>query len=242
MMRRDRVVLRISIRQRRAAKLAIVAFGGCVALAACGPVQLGSAAIAGGQRITTSTLTSQVASLNDTYKSKRLQLQFPASQMPQQVLAWLIRFRIRDELARREGITVSQGDVQNAINMLSAQAHGSGGSSLTDLAVANGIPPDLVNSDLGRYQAIANALVARLDGGQQPTSTTGQQALQQAFNHAQCMAAKSLNIKVNPQFGRFDYAQEGIVASADTLSAPERAASPSPSASPSAKPQFTPPC
>jgi hypothetical protein len=238
-------VLRISIRQRRAARLAAVAFGGCAVLAACGPVQLGAAAIVGGQRVTTATLTSQVTNLNRTYqadKAKGVQLQFPASQMPQQVLAWLIRFRIRDELAKREGITVTPSEVQRAISTLSAQASSSGGSSLTVLAVANGLPPDLINPDLGRYQAIASALVNRLDGGQQPSSTAAQQALSRTVNHAQCLAAKSLNIKVSPQFGRFDYGQLSIVPPANTLSAPEPGATPSPAASPSAKPLYTPPC
>jgi hypothetical protein len=235
-------VLRILIRQRRAARLAVVAFGGCIALAACGPVQLGSAAIVGGDRITSSTLATEVSNLNNSYHADKVRLAFPTSQMPQVVLAWLLRFRIREELAKREGITVSQGDVQRAISEISSQGKASGIPSLSALAVQNGLPPNLVNSDLGRYQAIANAFVDRLDGGKTPRSSTAQQALNQAFDRAQCMAAKNLNIKVNPQFGRFDYGQLNVVAPANTLSAPEPGASASPSASPSAKPQFTPAC
>lgn len=235
-------MLRISIRQRRAARLAVLAFGGCIALAACGSSQFGSAAIVGGDRITSSTLATEVSNLNKGYHANNVRLAFPASQMPQVVLAWLLRFRIRDELARREGITVNQGDEQRAINEIASQGKSSGISSLTALAVQNGLPPNLVNSDLGRYQAIANAFVNRLDGGQAPTSSTAQQALNQAFDRAQCMAAKNLNIKINPQFGRFDYGQLNVVAPANTLSAPEPGASPSPTASPSAKPQFTPAC
>jgi peptidyl-prolyl cis-trans isomerase SurA len=235
-------VLRISIRQRRAARLAVVALGGCIALAACGSSQFGSAAIVGGDRITSSTLASEVSSLNHGYHANKVRLAFPASQMPQVVLAWLLRFRIRDELARREGITVSQTEIQQAINQIASQGKTSGIPSLTALAVQNGLPPNLVNSDLGRYQAIANAFVNRLDGGQAPSSSTGQQALNQAFDHAQCTAAKNLNIKVNPQFGRFDYGQLNVVPPANTLSAPGLGASPSPAASPSVKPQFTPPC
>jgi hypothetical protein len=240
--RRDRVVLRISIRQRRAARLAVVAFGGCIALAACGPVQLGSAAIVGGQRITTSTLTTQVANLSSAYHANagKVQLGFPASQMPQQVLAWLIRFRVRDQLASREGITVTAGDIQRAVAAISAQAKQSGGASLATLAVENGLPPDLISTGLGRYQAIANALVTRLDGGNPRPTTAQQQALSQQFNRAQCLAAKSLNIKVNPQFGRLDYNQLGIVPAANTLSAPAPGSAPSPAST--AKPQFTPPC
>jgi hypothetical protein len=235
-------VLRISIRQRRAARLAVVALGGCIALAACGSSQFGSAAIVGGDRITSSTLASEVSSLNHGYHATKVRLAFPASQMPQVVLAWLLRFRIRDELASREGITVNQEEVQRAIGQISSQGKASGVSSLTALAVQNGLPPNLVSSDLGRYQAIANAFVNRLDAGKTPSSSTAQQALNQAFEHAQCMAAKNLNIKVNPQFGRFDYGQLSVVPPANTLSAPEPGASPSPTASPSVKPQFTPAC
>jgi lambda repressor-like predicted transcriptional regulator len=240
-MRKDRVVLRISIRPRRAARLAVVAFGGCLALAACGPVQLGSAAIVGGQRITTSTLTTQVADLSNAYHGGggKLTISFPASQMPQQVLAWLIRFQVRDQLARREGITVTTGDVQRAVAAITAQVQQSGGASLTALAVQNGLPPDLINTGLGRYQAIANALVSRLDGGNTHPTAAQQQALSQQFNRAQCLAAKSLNIKINPQFGRLDYTQLGIVPAANTLSAPGTAV---PTPSPSAQPQFSPPC
>jgi hypothetical protein len=162
--------------------------------------------------------------------------------MPQQVLAWLVRFQVRDELARRAGITVSQGDIQRAIAAIRASASSSGGANLTDLAVENGLPPSLINPDLGRYQAIGNAYINRLDGGMQPSSATAQQALNQQFNHAQCLAAKNLDIKVNPQYGRLDYNLLDIVPAANRLSAPEPAASPSPSASASAKPQFTPPC
>jgi SurA N-terminal domain len=244
-MRRDRAVLRISIRPRRAARLAVVAFGGCIALAACGPVQLGSAAIVGGQRITTSTLTTQVANLNNAFRADggKAQLAFPASKMPQQVLAWMIRFRVRDQLASREHVTVTAGDVQRAINALSAQIRQSGGATLPVLAVENGLPPDLIFSGLGRYQAIQNALIARLDGGNPNPSTAEQQALGQQFNHAQCLAAKSLAIRVNPQFGRLDYSTLAIVAGANTLSTPAPGASgPVPSASPSARPEFSPPC
>src|SRR5487761_1082519 len=242
-MRRDRVVPRFSIRQTRAAALGAVALGACLALTACGPVQLGAAAIVGGQRITTSTLTTQVAALSGAYQADKgkVQLGFPAAQMPQQVLAWLIRFQVRDELARRAGITVTPGDVQRAISAISASAQQSGnGASLATLAVQNGLPPDLVNSGLGRYQAIADLLVTRLDGGTTPKSTAAQQALNTQFNRDQCLAAKALDIRVNPQFGRLDYSQLGVVPAGNTLSAPEPGASPSPS--PTSAPQYSPPC
>jgi hypothetical protein len=234
-------VFRILIGPRRAPWLAAAALGGGLALTACGAVQLGAAAIVGGQRITTSTLTTQVSALNSYYEANRakVQLAFPASQMPQQVLAWLIRFQVRDELASRDGVTVTAAQIQRALAEISAEEAESGNTtSLTDLAAANGLPPDLINPDLGRYEAIEAVVLTRL-GGAAASSAAQQQALSEEFNRDQCLAAKSLNIKINPQFGRLDYSELDIVASANTLSAPEGAA---PSVAPSAAPQLTPPC
>lgn len=233
-------VLRILSRPGRKGALAGVALGGCLALTACGSMQLGAAAIVGGQRITTSNLATQVSRLNQYTGSHTVQLAFPKSQAPQQVLSWLIRFRVRDQLASMQHINVTNGDVQRAIAAIAAQARQSGSTvSLTALAAANGLPPNLINPDLGRYQAIQNALITKL-GGASSSSPAEQQRIGTEFNRAQCLAAKSLHIKVSPQFGRLDYTQLSLVPAADTLSAPEPGASPS--ASPSAPPQFSPPC
>jgi hypothetical protein len=226
----------------RAAGLAAVALGGCLALTACGSMQLGAVAIVGGQRITSSTLTTQVSELTGYYNAHKakLQLQYPASQTAQQVLAWLIRFQVRDQMASRMGITVSAGDIQRAIAEITSEERQSGQTtSLTSIAVANGLPPDLVSTALGKYEAIQAAVITKL-GGAGATSSTAQQALSTKFNHDQCLAAKSLHIRISPQYGTLDYSQLDIVAAANTLSAPVPGASPS--ASPSAKPQLTPPC
>jgi hypothetical protein len=215
-----------------------VAAGGCVLLTACGPVQMGAAAIVGGQRITTASLATQVSDLSRAIQAlgSRAPLAFPASQKPQQVLSWLVRFMVRDELGRQQGIRVSPGEAQRALRAIAAQAAQSG-SGLVRLAVANGLPPDMIPA-LGRYQAIATELVNRLDGGHAPTSAAAQQAINQQFQHAQCLAAKNLDIKINPQFGVVNYAVLDVVPAPATLSAPQ----PGASASPSASPQVTPPC
>ena len=102
--------------------------------------------------------------------------------------------------------------------------------------MANGLPPDML-PELGRYQAIQTTLVSKLDGGRLPTSQSGLSALSQKFGTVQCHAAKSLAIKVNPQFGGMDYNQLSIVPAATKLSAP-----PGGVPTPSPKPQLTPPC
>jgi hypothetical protein len=230
-MRRDVVVRRTSI----TASAGILA--ALTALTACGPVQMGSAAIAGDQGISASTLTNQVGNLKDAYNAHKrtIQLQYPLSQAPQLVLSWLLRFRIRDQMAARNGITVTRAESETASRALEEQAR-QNRVTLDDLAVANGLPPDLL-PQLGRYEAIQVALVRRLDGGSLPSSQSALSALNQEFGAIQCHAAKSLAIRVNPQFGRLDYSQLAVIPAALKLSAP-----PGGVPTPSPKPQLTPPC
>jgi SurA-like protein len=210
------------------------------ALAACGPVQMGAAAIAGSQRVSTSELTTQVANLQDTLNNSngKVPLQFKQSQEPQQVLGWLLRFQVRDEMAARNHVTVTPAQSQRALASIAAQASqgGSGKVPLDQLAAANGLPPDLL-PDLGRYQAIQDQIVAQLDGGTLPSSQSDLQALGKQFSREQCIAAKSMDIKVNPQFGAFDYGQLSVVPATTTLAAPQ-----TPSPAPTPKPQLSPPC
>jgi hypothetical protein len=113
--------------------------------------------------------------------------------------------------------------------------------NLAELAVANGLPPNLLSS-LARYQAIQSDLISRMDGGTLPKSAAALQALGTQFTKAECLTAKGLDITINPQFGRLDYSQYSIIPAPAVLSATGPSPSPSPSASPSATPQLTPAC
>jgi hypothetical protein len=218
---------------------AAVAIGG-LAVAACGgPVKMGSAATTGQQRISTATLTDEAANLNAAYQvnsKKGVKPQRPVAQLPQQVLTWLITFRIYDELAKLHGISPTPTAVQNQLTELGTQAKQQSLTTRTYVSAAGAVPPDLL-PQLGRYFAILTAFEDRLDGGTQPTAQSAQQALQTRIAHAQCLAAKNLDIKVNPQYGQFDYGSYSVVPATSKLAA---AASPSPK--PSSKPRLTPPC
>lgn len=219
-------------------KLAAVMLAAGIAAAACGSVKLGAAAITSNQRISTTTLSDQVANLNAAYQAHKsqIQLQYPVSQMPQQVLSWLVRFQVRDAMATQHGITVTPTQAERALLAIALSVRQSGSNAtLTEVAVANGLPPDLLD-ELGRYQAIETQLLDRLDGGTLPSSTAGQQALENVFNKSQCRTAKSLNIQVNPQFGALDYSTFSVVLTPSGLSEAPAAATPSP------KPVLTPPC
>jgi hypothetical protein len=206
------------------------------ALSACGPVRMGAAAISGGERIKTTTLSDQVSSLEQAAQvGKGVQLQFPQARAPQEVLSWLLRFQIRDELAARNHLVVTTGESQRALSMLAHQT-GRTGPAFVQLAVANGLAPDML-PDLGRYEAIQNDMFTRLNGGTLPRTQARIQALSPEFSRRECVAAKSLNIQVNPQFGQLDYASYSVIPANSPLSEPT-----APAPSPTAKPQLTPPC
>ena len=207
------------------------------ALAGCGPVKMGSAAITGGQRLTVTTLSDQVTNLENAVQAGKgsIQLQFPQSQAPQQVLGWLLRFRIRDELAVRNHVVVTPGESQRALAGLAKQT-GRTGPAFVQLAVANGVAPDML-PELGRYEAIQSDMLIRLNGGALPRTQARAQILGVQFNHRECVAAKSLNIQVNPQYGQLDYRTYSVVPAPSTLSAPA-----TPAASRTPKPQPTPAC
>lgn len=202
--------------------------------AACSPVQMGSAAIVGQQRITVAQLDTQVSSYQQVYTKYAHQVQVTPSQIPTHVLSWLIRFQIRDQLATDAGINVTPAQVQSAIAQINAYGKQSAAQSglknysLSLLMVANGIPPDMV-SELGRYQAIDIAYLTQANGGTLPTTSAASSAAASKLSHSECLVAKSLSIQVSPQFGQLDYNGFTVNPMPDTLSLVSggKAASPS---------------
>ncbi|MHB1820514.1 MAG: hypothetical protein ACYCO9_21125 [Streptosporangiaceae bacterium] len=213
-----------------------VAVAGATLVAGCGQVQAGAAAIYGNQRITSAKLADEVANLNAGYQQYKfkLHLTYPRSAMPRQVLSWMLRFATAEQIARQRGIAVTPAQAQRELAIEAARIRQTG-NTLTEAAVANGLPPDLM-PELGRWFVIELALQNQLDGGTPPTTAARSQALTKRVGHLQCLAAKSLNIKVNPQYGGFDYRQFAVVPLASTLSAAPGAAKPA------TAPQVTPAC
>jgi hypothetical protein len=201
------------------AALGAVGLGACVVLAACSPVQMGAAAVVGDQRITVSSLDTQVSNLQTAVKPYGSTVQLTTAEMPAAVLSWLIRFAVMDEVAAANGISVTEAQSQAGLASLSSVATQNGFSSTSELLVANGVPPQLF-SEVGRWDAQQTAYGLKMNGGKEPSSTAEQNAFNTAITKAQCTAAKSLSIKVSPQFGRLDYTEFSVVPAADTLSRP----------------------
>lgn len=235
---RTNVVLRRSMRPRAALQATALALAGGLAIGACSTTQLGAAAITGNTRITVSKLTSQVSNLNNAYaadKQKRIQPQRPVAQETQQVLTWLILFQVYDEMARQHHISVTQHQIQTARDQYEAQAK-QGNVTLEEYWSAGGALPPSLLPDLEQAGAIQTALVTQLNGGTPPSTAAEQQAVAKQLSHQQCLAAKSLGINVNPQYGVFDYSGFSVVAVPSTL-----AADPTPAPKPTAL-RRTPPC
>jgi len=207
--------------------LGAAGLGACALLAACAPVQMGSAAVVGNQRITVASLDDQVSNLQAAAKPYGSSIPLSSAQMPAAVLSWLIRFPIMDQVAAANGISVTPAQASAALSSLNAAAPQYGASDAKQLLIADGASPQMF-PQVGRWYAELMAYELKQNGGKQPASQAEATNLSNAVNKAQCTAAKNLNIKVSPQFGRFDYASTSfsVVPAADTLSRP--AGTPSP--------------
>jgi hypothetical protein len=213
----------------RGLALGAAGLGACILIAACSPVQAGSAAIVGSQRITSSSLDQQVSNLQVASKPYGSQLMLTSAQQPRAVLTWLIRFSIMNQVAADNGISVTSAQSQAGLSEIQSEAASSasqeGFSSATALFLGNGLSPQML-PDLGTWVAQETAYQIKANGGKQVTSQAESTAVTAKYNKAECLAAKSLNIQVSPQFGRLDYTQYTVVAATNALSQP--AGKPSP--------------
>ena len=211
---------------RRLIKVSAAVIGLGLAVTACGRVELGAAAIYGNQRITIANLDTEVTNLSQAAKQYPGVVNLTPTQMTQETLTWLIRFQINEEIARQAGITISAAQEEAGLALLfnaaksEAQAQGLTNVTLNLILAANGIPPNKY-LELGRYQAIETQFIENTNGGTIPTSSSAQAASTKQFQHAQCLAAKDLNILVNPQFGRMDYVTYLVAPTPVSVSRPE---------------------
>jgi hypothetical protein len=210
----------------------------CVGLAAAGcavqPLKMGAAAIVGSDRISIATLGIETTSLSQAAKQYPGVVTLTPTEETQATLTWLIRYKIQEELARQNGIYVSPEDAEKWWNLVysnaasSAQAQGLTNVTPTLIMAASGIPPSTLN-ELKRYEAISGLYVMMVSGGKTPTTSSAQTAADDKLSKAECQAAKSLNIQVNPQFGQLDYTELAVVSAPSSVT---RAPGPTTAASP----------
>jgi len=211
---------------RRLIAVSAAVLGVGLVVTGCSSVKFGAAAIVGNQRITLATLDTEVTNLSQTAKLYPGTVTLSPTQEIQQTLSWLVRFQINEQLARTEGITISTGQAQTALAQIyaasksQAESEGLSNVTLNLILAANGIPPNLA-TEVGRYQAIETQFVEQVNGGKIPTATAAQTATTAKLERAQCEAAKTLQIQINPQFGRLNYSQYAVVSAPSTVSRAE---------------------
>lgn len=133
--------------RRTSMKWAAVVLAAGAAVSACGTVQMGAAALTVSQRISSATLSNEVANLTAAYQAdqhKGVKPQRPTSQEPQQVLTWLLLFQVYDKIAQQHRISVTPAQVQDQLNGLGAQAKQSGLTTAQYASAAGAVPPDLL--------------------------------------------------------------------------------------------------
>lgn len=143
----------------RPARLVAACAVAVVALSACGgsPVRAGAAAVVGGNRITTQQLSTAVDDALASPAAEQLGQDRPALQ--RELLGRLVEGQVLDEAARREGVTVTAGQVDEQYRAIEQSVGGP--EQLEPQAAAAGYTLAGVN-ELARREAVRQALGDRL--------------------------------------------------------------------------------
>lgn len=189
-----------------------------VGLAACNPAEAGSAAVVGPNRVTEAVVMQDAKEV-----LAEIQAQNAIAPSTDLLLRELVQrqvdIRLYNEAAKREGITVTQGQVEALITQ-------AGGRTNVEKSFATAdqqwVPASGVD-DAARVFLIQQALVEKLAPGQ---STTEQAAALQKYLGD---LSKQIGVSVSPRYGSWDAAKVAVVAPVNDLSSPAA----SPSASPS---------
>lgn len=194
---------------RKSLKAAVSVLAAGTALAACGPLKPGAAALIGHDRITVAKLDSAVSQWKKELPAHPAAQQIVAnSQQGQQVpfdpssprrsaLYQLIEMRAWDQVAREKDLTVTQGQVDAFI----ASKGGRGG--LDSYVLAEGLPTSYDDA-FARSLLIQQLMLARYGVSPNAPATPQSQQRVQRLLADYAGAKKHLGITVNPRFGTFE--------------------------------------
>lgn len=214
---------------RKSLKTAVAALAAGTALAACGPLKPGAAAMIGHDRITVAKLDSAVnqwsKELPKYPEAQQIVAQAQGQQTGQQIpfdpssprrsaLYQLIEIRAWDEVAREKGIEVAPGQVDAFI----AGKGGRGG--LDAYVLAEGLPTSYAD-DFARSLLIQETMLQRYGVDPRQPATPAEQAQIKRLLADYAGAKRHLGITVNPRFGTFDDKTASLGAVCPRLSTPD---------------------
>jgi hypothetical protein len=195
------------------------ALAAAAALTACGPVKMGAAATVGDERITTAQLDSTVAQWHKEFDKNRQaalvqqvaeqrgqRLPFDPDSPHRSALYQLIGFKVWDEAAKEQGVTVSQGQIDRLLG-------GLGGQSGVSASVLAADIPVRYTTDIARIVLIQQELLQRYGAAPNAQGQLDPAAQQRALQQRDAVysaAAQKLKITVSPRFGGFDARQVAL--------------------------------
>lgn len=183
-----------------AAVLLVVGLAGCATA--------GSAAIVGSERITEQQLSEQVGQI---LRAQGRPLDVNDPDLAREVLNRLVITSLVEQLAEREGVTVTQGDVDQTL--LSFESQVGGPEELAQVYAEQGVAPEQIPSTI-RLNALATELSTTLD----PTGTPESQS--QALVQAVTELGVELGTEVSPRWGSWQSMMLAIGPVTDDLSIP----------------------
>jgi hypothetical protein len=223
---------------RKSLKAAMCVVAAGTALAACGPVKPGAAAIIGHDRITVATVDTAVGrwgrELPKYPEAQQIvaqaqgqptgeQIPFDPSSPQRSALYQLIEIRAWDELAREQHVSLAPGAVDAFI------AAKGGRAGLDAYVLAQGLPTSYDES-FARSLLIQQTMLQRygINPGQPADPQRQQQVLQRLLGDY-TGAKRHLGITVNPRFGTFDAKRMSLGPVCFRLSTPDSGTPDSPS-------------
>jgi hypothetical protein len=197
-------------RPRHLALAAAVAAAG-LSLTACDPPKAGSAAVVGTERISERTVSTTAQAV---YKVKGTE-QIPQAELNREIVRRMVTSQLVAELAKREDVTVTQGEVDDLIQQA---IQGSTRQALADqLAQQAGVAPAEVNAYAHDF-LLRQKLDEKFGNG---NADQGHAVVTQKLG----ALSKKLGTTVSPRYGKWDAGSASVKPPIDDLSKP---ASPSP--------------
>jgi hypothetical protein len=180
---------------RRSLVVAVAALLATASLAACGPDELGAAAIVDGKAISTETLQSSARSyLTIVPNADRAQVQ-------QRILERMILSQIIANVARKNQVNVSTGTVAKQRDQLFTTTKNRRGlvTALAQQQTPVILPPGYIDQWI-RDQLLFRKVITKLAGGEDPTSD----AASARGTSALAAMGKTMKIEINPRYGTWN--------------------------------------
>ncbi len=198
----------------RLRRTAVVVTLGVLTLAGCGTTQAGAASVVGSESVSDADVATVVNEIR-TQAAAASQATFDERATTLATLSRETRHLLLEQAVLREGLVVTQGDVDTFINQVVTTSYSGDRAKLDQDGVTKaGIPASEITQYF-RDLLIQRALGAKLAPGADPATTTAKN------NEYLAKLGKEFGVVIAPRFGTWDYAQSAVVPSQGDLTVPQ---------------------